>query len=153
MKSQQLSIGHAGEHLVMFDLLSKGYKAFMTSEGLNYDIVVDLGQQLIRLQVKTTSKARMMNKMYKTENYCFCVRRCGKGGKRLYNTDEFDALALVVLDEKLVGYLAFNETVNKTLLFRTQYGQYQNHVRARPFLQNMTFDKMLQDIGVFHEDE
>lgn len=147
VKGQELAIGHAGEHLVMYDLLRKGFKAMLTPEGFNYDIVVDLGNRIIKLQVKTTTHFRNMSSQHKVKHYVFNVRKCGKGSKRLYNINEFNGFALAVLDDGIVGYLPFEEQINKTLLFRNKNLDYSNahfNTKAVPCLQDLQFDKFLE---------
>lgn len=33
------------------------------------------------------------------------LRRCGKGGKRVYSKNDFDFMALVALDKSIIGYV------------------------------------------------
>ena len=49
--SNELQIGKAGEHLACFDLISQGYHAFLSDQGLPYDIVLDIDGELRRIQV------------------------------------------------------------------------------------------------------
>ena len=49
-----LETGRAAEHLVVADLILSGYRAFLTEQGLPYDVVLDCGEKLYRLQVKAT---------------------------------------------------------------------------------------------------
>jgi hypothetical protein len=39
-------MGKAAEHLVCADLLMKGYNAFLSAQGLPYDVVIDQGRGL-----------------------------------------------------------------------------------------------------------
>jgi hypothetical protein len=52
--SRELELGRAAEHLVCADLLLDGWAAYPTAQGMPYDLVVDIGARLIRLQVKST---------------------------------------------------------------------------------------------------
>lgn len=150
--SKELNIGRAGEYLVMFDLLSKGYQAFLTDQGVAYDVVLDLGSRLVRLQVKTTQKPAKMNKEYANNVYLFSVRRAGRGGARSYGTHEFDGFALVALDRKSVYYYPFNETINKTLLFRLNTETYKVCAgQVSPYIEGFTLEKFLSEIG-YKED-
>ena len=56
--SKQLQIGKAGEYLVCADLIMKGFIAFPSEQGLPYDVLLDNGDKLLRVQVKTTEKYR-----------------------------------------------------------------------------------------------
>lgn len=101
-----LAAGAAGEHLVCADLLMQGYRSFLSDQNCPYDIAVDVGGKLIRIQVKSTRKPHVI-KGGRSVNpaYMWHVRRAGKGGARVYGYDEFDLLALVALDSKQIAYL------------------------------------------------
>lgn len=101
-----LDAGIAAEHLVCADLLMGGWRAFMTDQNCPYDIAVEAGGRLIRVQVKATRQARPTpQRTAQIPAYMWHVRRAGKGGKRVYGEDEFDLLALVALDIRKIAYL------------------------------------------------
>jgi hypothetical protein len=101
-----LMAGCAGEHLVCFDLLMQGYNAFLTDQNCAYDVAVDIGGRLIRIQVKSTREPRAIpQRVNHRAGYMWHVRRAGKGGKRVYGDSKFDVLALVALDTKQVAYM------------------------------------------------
>ena len=56
--SHELQIGKAGEYLVCADLIIKGFVAYPSEQGLPYDIVLDNGKKMLRVQVKTCEKPR-----------------------------------------------------------------------------------------------
>ena len=62
-------MGHAGEHLVMADLILAGVKCFLTMAGCNYDVLIENGAQFIRLQIKTTAQPMRMNSAYANATY------------------------------------------------------------------------------------
>ena len=101
-----LAVGIAAEHLVCADLLLLGHRAFMTDQFCPYDVAVELGGRLVRIQVKATREVRPLEQ-YRTavSAYQWHVRRTGRQGLRVYGVDEFDLLALVALDIKRVAYL------------------------------------------------
>jgi len=104
-----LQTGIAGEHLVCADLIIKGYNAYLSDQGLPYDVVADIKGQLYKIQVKTTSKYRAVPQRKKyTPAYLFWIKRCGKGGKKVYKEKDYDFMALVALDKKIIGYLPFD---------------------------------------------
>jgi len=39
--SKELQIGKAGEHLVCTDLILKGYNAFLSDQGVPFDVLVE----------------------------------------------------------------------------------------------------------------
>jgi hypothetical protein len=102
-KPTDLDVGTAGEHLVCADLLLAGYVAFRTEQTCAYDVAVDLGGRLIRIQVKSTRAPVAASP--RPVSYLWRVQRMGKGGRHVYHEDSFDLLALVALDIRRVAYL------------------------------------------------
>ena len=101
-----LDVGTAGEHLVCADLLLSGFNAFRTDQNCAYDVAVDLGGRLIRLQVKSTRGPKAIpQRETNIPAYQWHVRRAGKGGRRNYGENEFDLLGLVGLDIRQVAYV------------------------------------------------
>jgi hypothetical protein len=101
-----LAAGAAGEHFVCADLLLQGYRAFLSDQNCPYDVAVDIGGKLIRIQVKSTRKAKPLpQRAGHFPAYMWHVRRAGKAGSRGYQNGEFDMLALVALDARRVAYL------------------------------------------------
>lgn len=104
--SKELQIGKAGEYLACADLILKGFVAFPSEQGLPYDVLLDTGEKLLKVQVKTTSGARKVPQRNKaTQAYIFNVKRNGKHGKGRYASGEIDLFALVCLDVMKVGYV------------------------------------------------
>lgn len=110
MISKELNIGRAGQYLVLVDLLSKGIQAFDTAEGVSFDVVAEYEGKLIRLQVKTTQKMRVIG-AHANPIYFFHIKRSGKNGTKFYDKKDFDAFALVALDRREVYYLMFDDNV------------------------------------------
>jgi hypothetical protein len=101
-----LAAGTAAEHLVCADLLLDGWRAFLADQNCAYDVAVEMGGRLIRVQVKATRQQRAIpQRAGHIPAYMWHVRRAGKGGRRVYAQDEFDLLALVALDIKRIAYL------------------------------------------------
>jgi len=106
--SNELQIGKAGEYLVCADLILKGFVAFLSEQGLPYDVLLDTGNKLIRVQVKTTSGVRIVPQRNKdTKAYVFGIKRHGVGNKKINN--DCDLFALVCLDTMKIGYVLGNE--------------------------------------------
>ncbi|MCX7179426.1 MAG: group I intron-associated PD-(D/E)XK endonuclease [Proteobacteria bacterium] len=90
-----MEIGKAGEYLALADLLLNGWVAYPTSQGVPYDVAVDIGERVIRVQVKSTLLPKSGSSMNRgTPLYIFSVRRAGKSGKRRYGSDDFDPIFL-----------------------------------------------------------
>ena len=106
---RDLQIGIAGEHLVCADMLTKGYNAYLSDQGLPYDVIADINGSLYKIQVKTTSKYRAVpQRKIRTPAYLFWIKRKGKNGNKVYVKDDYDFMALVALDKKIVGYVPFD---------------------------------------------
>ena len=116
--SNELQIGKAGEYLACADLVMKGLVAFPSEQGLPYDVLVDTGKRLLRVQVKTTTAPRIVPQRAKDSYaYIFTIKRHGKRNTQIYDDGEVDIFALVCLDTHLVGYLR-NEEMPTTVNFR-----------------------------------
>lgn len=114
-----LEIGKAAEHLVCADLILSGFRAFLTDQGLPYDVVVDLSGRLIRIQVKATAAPRPVpGRPGSTRAYMFHCRRAGRGASRIIGNDEFEILALVALDCRVVAYIPIDDRVRQTVHLR-----------------------------------
>ena len=115
-ESKQLQIGKAGEYLVCADLIMKGFIAFPSEQGLPYDVILDNGDKLLRVQVKTTEKYKSIpQRNVDTKAYIFNVKRAGNKGKTRYSENEIDLFALVCLDTMKIGYVKnidMPETIN-----------------------------------------
>jgi len=109
-QSKELQIGKAGEYIVCADIILKGMIAFISEQGLPYDIIIDTGKKLLKCQVKTTTEPRIISqRKIKSKAYIFNIKRHGKGNTRIYHENEVDIFALVCLDTKMVGYLKNSE--------------------------------------------
>ena len=114
--SKQLQIGKAGEYLVCADLILKGFISFPSEQGLPYDVLLDTGEKLLKVQVKTTEKYRSVpQRNVDTKAYIFNIKRAGNKGKTRYSENEIDLFALVCLDTMKIGYVKnidMPETIN-----------------------------------------
>lgn len=114
-----LDVGRAAEHIVCAELILLGYRAYLSDQGLPYDIVVDLEGRLVRVQVKGTRSLKSVpQRAIHTPAYLFHCKRAGKGGRRLYGADEFDVLALVALDIKVAAYMPVIEVPTQCVNLR-----------------------------------
>lgn len=108
-----LQAGVAGEHLVCAHLLLLGYNAFLTDQNCPYDLAVEMGGRLIRIQVKSTRKPKPVPQRVKSRDaYLWHVKRAGKGGKRHYRENDFDVLALVALDTARIAFCSPSKVKN-----------------------------------------
>jgi len=104
--SDKFQIGKAGEHLVCADLILKNLSISMADEALPYDVLLDIGYKILKIQVKTTVTHKQSNQWRGVnEAYIFGVKRKGANSIKRYAENEVDVFALVVLETKQVGYL------------------------------------------------
>ena len=139
-KITDLQIGKAGEYLVCADLIMQGYIAYLSEQGLHYDVVVDVDGKLLRIQVKTTRTYRQVPQREKrTDAYLFNCRRCGKGGRHSYKDEDLDIMAFVAADAKLIGYLPITK-VRQTMMLRTHKLNYHGN-KSGIYIEDLTLEK------------
>ena len=144
-----MQIGKAGEYLVCADLIARGYIAYLSEQGLPYDVVLDADGKLLKVQVKTTRTHKQTPQRVSNINtYAFNVKRRGKNNKSEHTECSCDLFALVALDEKQIGYMK-NKDVKQTMFFRVESmrGTYRDEnintpVRGR-YLSDMRLDDAL----------
>lgn len=125
-QSKELQIGKAGEYLVCADLILKGFVSFPSEQGLPYDVLLDTGYKLLKVQVKTTQTYRVVpQRNRETKCYVFQIKRAGSNGTTRYLETEIDLFALVCLDTMKVGYIK-NSDMPSTINIRVDKfkGQY-----------------------------
>ena len=84
----------------------KGFVAFPSEQGLPYDVLLDVGDRLFRVQVKTTTGPRVVpQRVSESTAYIFNVKRAGKNNTKRHENNDLDIFALVCLDTRKVGYL------------------------------------------------
>jgi hypothetical protein len=116
--SEELQVGKAGEYLVCADLILKGFVAFPSEQGLPYDVLLDNGSKLLKIQVKTTTGPRIVpQRNVETHCYIFNVKRHGKNNSKRYDLSEIDIFALVSIKERKVAYVK-NDDMPETLNLR-----------------------------------
>ena len=154
--SEALQIGKAGEYLVCADAIMKGLVAFPSEQGLPYDVLIDNGKRLLRVQVKTTTGPRIVpQRNIDTHCYIFSVKRHGKNNRHQYDDGEVDVFALVCLDTRRVGYL-LNEDMPTTINFRVDElrGSYydekgiSDYAKVVELRSKMTQTEMAKTVGI-----
>jgi len=124
-KKDTIGPATASAHIVCADLILAGHRAMLASEGLPYDVVLDTGDRLYRIQVKCTSKAvhRYGRRPGLGLLYCFLTTRNhrpeihgAKADVRQYDESEIDILACVALDIKIVAYFRLSGRFSGVML-------------------------------------
>ena len=145
--SKQLQIGKAGEYLVCADLILKGFIAFPSEQGLPYDVLLDTGERLLKVQVKTTEKPRLVQQRNNpTPAYVFSIKRAGANGKTRYEENEIDLFALVCLDTMQIGYLT-NKEMPTTINIRVDAlrGSYYDEKGKQDFEKVKDLNKVIKN--------
>lgn len=102
----KFKLGKAGEFLAGAHLLLKGFNVSQAGETLPYDLLLDTGEKILKVQVKTTDTYRITNQWRGVSGaYVFGVKRKGHNSKKRYEDNEVDIFALVALDVMKVGYI------------------------------------------------
>lgn len=146
--SKELQIGKAGEHLVCCDLILQGYNAFLADQGLPFDVLIEKGGVLKRVQVKTTTKLITYGKSKNI--YRFGLRRGKCGQSRLKEVD-CDYYAFVALDIKEIAYIpmkemyARNAKLKQTMDFKSRNVEYKGRIYANGTVRKPEWGKYLQD--------
>lgn len=144
--SNEMQLGKAGEYLVCADLILKGFVAFPSEQGLPYDVVLDNGKKIIRVQVKTTKGPRIIpQRATETNAYIFNIKRCGKGNKQRYGLNEVDVFALVCLDTMDIGYIK-SESMPDTINLRVDSlrGSYYDEKGIADYLKVIELHKTIK---------
>jgi hypothetical protein len=143
--SCELELGRAAEHLVCADLLLAGWSAYPTAQGLPYDLAVDVGRRIIRVQVKSSFFPKNPQPTSRANPaYFFHIRRAGRGAARVYRGDEFDIYALVALDRRLIAYFAMAELPNQSAVLRVPGGRYGYGAATEREFEGATFERALR---------
>lgn len=98
--------GSRAEHLVIAELLSQGYPAFLSGGSLKYDVVVEVNSRLHKIQVKSTMRSRLQGR---STNHAYMFKISSNRRGHLYQSDDYDILALVALDINQVAYMNFSD--------------------------------------------
>lgn len=147
--SKELQIGKSGEHLVCSDLIAKGYNAFLSDQGLHFDIIIEHNGILKTMQVKTTTK---LFSYKKSQNIYRFGMRTGHGGKgHGIRKAECDYYAFVALDIRTIAYLSKNEMISKNgniktcIDFKTKNKKYIGRVYTNGTIRTPEWGKYIQD--------
>jgi hypothetical protein len=148
--SDELQTGKAAEHFVCCDLILQGYSAFLADQGLPYDVLVDMGSSIARVQVKGTLSTKTYGKAVNV--YRFGTRR-SKGARKIMDTSIADCFAFVALDILSVAYwpmqkmLSSQGGVKQTIDFKTSTIEYSS--RSYSAKSGRLHGKQIEDFSEF----
>lgn len=100
-----MMIGKQAEYLACAELLSLGLYPSLAGGALPYDILLDTGDKILKLQIKSVSKSNIIKRVSNEYHfYTFNLRRCSKYNSKNYN-DDIDIFGLVCTETKEVGFI------------------------------------------------
>lgn len=112
-----IEIGTAAELIVCADLILAGYRAFLSSAGLPYDLILDTNKRLFRVGVKSTLEAKKRpGREDSRKCYHFSatkIKRDSKGqtSAKPYTSEDIDIMAFIALDIKVIAYVPVVDTL------------------------------------------
>lgn len=132
MISNNLELGKSGEHYALYELISQGYISFLSDQGLPYDIVVDVGGEILKGQVKSTFGHSDYGK---SKNCLRFGTRSGKKTVRSANADLCDFYVFVSISDKTASFFHTSEIlsdVNKGAIKQTIDLRSINKLEGKP---------------------
>lgn len=150
--SSELQIGKAGEHLVCMDLILQGHNAFLADQGLPYDVVMDDGNKLWKIHVRTTIT---FSNPHGCSIYRFQNRQGRAGKNRKASKNVVDFYAFVALDIKSIAYISSEDILDKngcilqTVDFKSRLVNYTFTPRIRDEYVPTPRGRFLQDYSKF----
>lgn len=145
-----LQAGKAGEYLVCADLILRGYIAYLSEQGLPYDVVMDFNGKLLKVQVKSTRSLRIVKqRSLPLLSYMFDIKSCGKRRTKRQDTGSVDLFALVAVDIKTIAYLSWVD-IKSCMNFRPEHhkelmiNEHGNKIQpGTAFLSDYTLEKAI----------
>lgn len=107
---ESIDLGRAAELLVASDLEFQGYTVSFAPQMCSYDLLVDVGGRILRVQAKATKSPYTWDNK-KSDKYRFRLQKGGgniiKGQvkRKNYDPSEVDIFALVAADIKTIAYV------------------------------------------------
>jgi len=145
--SEQMEVGRCGEYFSVFTLISQGFAAYLTDQGLVYDLVVDVDGVLLKGQVKTTLGASNYGK---SKNVCRFGTRRAKKTLRCALIDECDFYAFVSINDKEVAFILTKDlesSKNKGKIKQTlDFSVDDAHLKMKKLSDFSSFSKMIEGI-------
>ena len=135
-------IGELGELAVLYDLIKQGYDAYLISGSHAYDIVLDIGTKILKVQVKTTNYLYSYKKVRNI--YKFHTNRPGLRVR--YKKKDIDLMALIALDCNVIAYIPYNRSASASTTFRSRKIVYAHKSNAR-YLEDYPLSKCLKHFG------
>jgi len=151
LRMDMAAIGQAGTHIACADLIIKGCRISIATEGMPYDVIAERDGRLYKVQVKTTAKHP--EDIGKARGvYRFGIN-CSRAG-RAYHQGEVDWFAFVVLHLRKIAYLAASDMVSshtgkivRMVEFRSIDGHIARDRWGRSMASNGRTTKLIEEYG------
>lgn len=147
--SAELEHGKCGEYYAIFSLMKQGFSAFISDQGMAYDIVVDVNGDLLRGQVRSTLKMRDYGKSLNVYRF---GTRTGKGAIRATKQGRCDFYAFVVIEDEKIAFMSSSEltsvrnegTIKQTIEFRSETGIYPGRIYSNGTQRILNFSRNIE---------
>jgi len=137
-----MSQGLTGEYLVAADLCRQGYTAFLSASYQRYDLVVDVGTRLLRVQVKSTATV-MLNVGSRMPTYRF---RLWNTAEKTINPSEVDVVALVAVDSGHIAYLLPEDCAGRSLKLKPAGTPVHGRSKKNYNIDQLPFAEVLKEL-------
>lgn len=138
--------GTAAEYLVCLDLQKQGYDAFLTNQGMKYDVVVDVHGKLYRLQVKSCAKVTLESGS-RNWTYKFRLTKTSGRTRTAISASNADFLALVAFDIGAVAYMPISDELPKAIKLRPPGTVKTNWMKQPNNIDEFSFTKLLKELA------
>ena len=127
LKRNQVQIGRVGEYLAAAIITELGWHATFVANA-PYDLLATQGDQLLRVQVKTTEAAKLHNGSL---SYQWSLGAGAGYAKRGVNPDEYEILACVGLDARRAFFMSARQIAGKKTLRRAARDAFEVAAESR----------------------
>lgn len=127
MQHEAHFMGQAGEYLVAAEIIAKGHICLTTPPKVKYDLVVDVDDNLFKIQVKTVNFPRRASKTGKLV-YEFSLKKDRKKAS-IYGRDDIDGFALVAFSERQIAFVLLTDKTSMS--FRVKGVSYHQQSLAK----------------------
>jgi len=110
--SKMIEVGRTAEYFTLFALAKQGFQCCLSAHQLPYDVVVDVGDMILRGQVKSTLRSRDYGKSRSV--YRFSMR-CGSQANRPREVSCTDFYAFVGVEDELIAFIPTPELESSAL--------------------------------------
>lgn len=138
----ELMIGKSGEYFACFELLKNGYDAFLSDQGLPFDVVLLHENKIYKIQVKSTVNTGDKDK--------FTIKFGKSGNRFIYNDKDVDLFAFVNIETKEIAFLLKEETKSIIEIYKSSCkGKQKSEILERNMNSAIAYSKKNSDTDDF----